>query len=401
MIDFGSRAGTWTALALFGLLFAVLGWAVARAIRQRSGPARGTLGRAMGMALFAGPVALIYWTSLGGFYTAFVDGAALRLQSLAPFISTTLPLADILSVTAQPWPRGRWRLVVLTNDETRYESATSSRDVVDRAAAELGAQVRAAQPQQAQRSAGADPLEITYIAGEGVLIDSGGRRILIDSLHREYEPEYPFLPPAEQERIETAEPPYADIRLILVSHFHRDHFHPDAVARHMRHSPRSRLLSSPQVVDETRKSSHAVEGVAARLEAVWPDWGGTDVRDIGDIRVELLGLRHGTGRQATIQNLGHLITLGGRLLLHVGDAMPTAANFEPLNLPARQIDVAFLPSWYLAEAEGRATVRRFIRPRHIIAVHMGARDADEYGRRITQAFPQAVVFSTLLQKVRY
>lgn len=141
-MEFGSRAGTWTALALFGLLFAGLGWAVARAIRERSEPGPGTLGRIVGLALFAGPLALIYWTSLGGFYSASVDGAQLRLHSLVPFVSTTMPLSDVRTVTAQPWYKGRWRLVVVRNDETRYESATSARDVVDRAAAELNARIR-------------------------------------------------------------------------------------------------------------------------------------------------------------------------------------------------------------------------------------------------------------------
>jgi hypothetical protein len=40
-------------------------------------------------------------------------------------------------------------------------------------------------------------VEITYIANEGVLISSGGKQVLIDGLHREYERDYAFLPPAE------------------------------------------------------------------------------------------------------------------------------------------------------------------------------------------------------------
>lgn len=64
-------------------------------------------------------------------------------------------------------------------------------------------------------------VQITYIANEGVLISSGDKQVLIDGLHREYGPEYAFLPPAEREKIETAKAPFNEIDLILVSHRHQ------------------------------------------------------------------------------------------------------------------------------------------------------------------------------------
>jgi len=60
-------------------------------------------------------------------------------------------------------------------------------------------------------------LEITYIANEGVLVSSGDKQVLIDGLHREYQPAYAFLPPAQREKIETAKVPFDQIDLILVS----------------------------------------------------------------------------------------------------------------------------------------------------------------------------------------
>ena len=54
-------------------------------------------------------------------------------------------------------------------------------------------------------------VEITYIANEGVLISSDGKQVLIDGLHREYEPDYATLPPADSEKIETAKAPFDKI----------------------------------------------------------------------------------------------------------------------------------------------------------------------------------------------
>jgi hypothetical protein len=90
-------------------------------------------------------------------------------------------------------------------------------------------------------------LEITYIANEGVLLRSGDTQILIDGLFREYS-SYPFLPQPHQEQLETAMPPFEGVDLILVSHRHGDHFHPEAVSRYLQNNRTTRLVSSEQVV---------------------------------------------------------------------------------------------------------------------------------------------------------
>ena len=74
---------------------------------------------------------------------------------------------------------------------------------------------------------------------------------------------------------------------------------------------------------------------------------------VAGIDFEILGLRHGTGRHATIQNLGHIIKLGGKKLLHVGDADTSIENFEKFNLDEEGIDIAFLPDWFLLYSEGQ------------------------------------------------
>ena len=97
-------------------------------------------------------------------------------------------------------------------------------------------------------------VEITYIANEGVLISADGKQVLIDGLHREYGPEYAFLMPAEREKIETAKAPFDKINLVLVSHRHLDHFHPESVGLHLQHNSRALLVSSQQVVEEIEKN---------------------------------------------------------------------------------------------------------------------------------------------------
>ena len=247
----------------------------------------------------------------------------------------------------------------------------------------------------------AAPIEITYIANEGVLIAGAGKQILIDGLHREYERDYAFLPAAEREKIETAKEPFDKIDLILVSHRHLDHFHPESVGLHLQHNPRAQLISSQQVVEEIEKNFKGYEGVKARMMGATPPWKERVAMKVSGIEFEILRLSHGTGRHATIQNLGHIIKLGGKKLLHIGDADTSIENFEKFNLDEEQIDIAFIPFWFLIGTEGQTVVKDHIKPRHIIAVHISPNESERTLTQVKQAFPGAVTFTTMLEKRVY
>ena len=244
-------------------------------------------------------------------------------------------------------------------------------------------------------------VEITYIANEGALIASGGKQVLIDGLHREYQPAYAFLPNAEREKMETAKPPFDRIDLILVSHVHLDHFHSESVGLHLQHNPKAQLVSSQQVVNEVEKNFKGFATIKARVTGVTPPWKEKVTMKAAGVDFEILGLRHGTGRHATIQNLGHVIKLGGKKILHIGDADTSLENFEKLNLDEEQIDIALLPFWFLVGSEGQTVVREHIKPKQIIAVHISPAERDKVAAQIQQAFPSAIAFTTLLEKRVY
>ena len=244
-------------------------------------------------------------------------------------------------------------------------------------------------------------VEINYIANEGVLISSGGKQVLIDGLHREYEPDYAFLPPAEREKIETAKAPFDQIDLILVSHRHLDHFHPESIGLHLQHNTKAQLVSSQQVVDEVEKNFKGYQAIKARVTRATPPWKEKVAMKVAGIEFEILGLRHGTTRHATIQNLGHVIKLGGKKLLHIGDADTAVENFERFNLDEEGIDIAFIPFWFLLGSDGQTIVRDHIKPRQIIAVHISPSDSEKVTAQIKQLFPNAVAFTNMLEKKLY
>lgn len=258
----------------------------------------------------------------------------------------------------------------------------------------------------ADGGAGARPpagaVEVQYIANEGVLLTAGEDRVLIDGLHREYRASYPFLPEPHSTALETAQPPFDGIDLVLVSHHHLDHFHAEAVGRYLLNSTQTLLLSSAQVVGDIERTFAGFSRIRSRVTAVTPPVGTRTMTKAGGIELVVLGVGHGTGRNKEVQNLGHIVILNGRTFLHLGDAATDDRSiFERLRLADARIDVAFLPIWFLTDEDGQAIVRDLIRPARIVAVHMPAAAPERSAAQARRAFPGADFFTTLLERVTY
>lgn len=241
------------------------------------------------------------------------------------------------------------------------------------------------------------PLQITYIANEGFLLASGEQKALIDALQRGGIDRYASPTGATLEELEGARGSFAGVNLILVSHHHRDHFHAASVARHLENNPLAQLISSPQVVDAVRNQLASAGAVATRINGTYPEGTRRTIHTVGGIRLEIFRLRHEHRRNYGVQNLGQIFVVGGKKILHVGDAEMTAENFAPLRLPEEAIDLAFLPYWYLISEKGREIVRRDIRPKQVVAMHIEPADLDEIAAEIRAEFPTAIIFSRPLE----
>lgn len=241
-------------------------------------------------------------------------------------------------------------------------------------------------------------LEIQYIANEGVLISSRDKRVLIDGLHRKYDDAYAFLPDAERTKIEAAKPPFDKIDLILVSHMHGDHFHPDSVGLFLKNAPASRLVTSQQIVDQIAEKFGDFAAVKSRVTPVAYALKSRQPMKVSGVDFEILGVGHGTGRHASIQNIGHVINIGGKKVLHIGDAEISDEIFDAFDLEKQSIDIALLPYWFLTSRSGPVLIEKHIKPKHIVAVHVGPGEAADIERQVKQAFPNADVFKTLLEK---
>jgi len=259
----------------------------------------------------------------------------------------------------------------------------------------------AIEPARAQSPARQDGVSITFLANEGVMLSSGSKRVLIDALFLRYGPEYAMPADSTRAALERARAPFDSVDLVLVTHRHGDHFHHAPVAAHLLANSRATLVTSTQVIDSLRGHLPAGSSLAPRLMARTTAPGARRREVINGIQVELLGLPHVGMRHRGVEHLGYIVDLGGRRVLHVGDADFTEETVAPFRLDTARIDVALLPVWVVTSVEGRRVIERWIRPRQVVAFHVEEGQPERVAREVQAALPGAITFMRSLETRRW
>ncbi len=242
---------------------------------------------------------------------------------------------------------------------------------------------------------------VSYIANEGVLIASGNHQVLIDALHKPYQPAYLPTPPAIESKIMRAEKPFDSIDFLLVSHVHKDHFDAQTVARYLEAQQEPVLFSSSQVIDSvlTYRDDSAVP--VTRLKRVLYQDGKVSSQEQNGVIVNAGKVSHGSARFRWVENLGHVVEAGGLRFLHVGDPGFGRADIARLLAHTERPDVAILPVWFLTESDGRKVIDEVIQPGALIFVHVSPGEIKNVKRTAARHYPEAVVFSEPMQSVRF
>jgi len=232
-------------------------------------------------------------------------------------------------------------------------------------------------------------LDVIFLANEGVYLSGGGRAVILDGCVREPYYGYGAVPDDVWAKLLRREAPFERLDAVLVSHAHLDHFQVEAC--------RELLLARP----EARFVVH--REVAALLAADWPRWNevaprvtevapadGKPERYSGDgVEVELLRLPHGAARTLP-ENLAHIVTLGGRTAIHVGDAEASAAALERSGLTGRTVDVGLLPYWYWSGDQWAAARAALSGRLGTVALHRPPAEAPATGPGAPYAFQKAL-----------
>jgi len=244
-------------------------------------------------------------------------------------------------------------------------------------------------------------LKLTYVGNEGVLISDGNKAVLIDGVHRRYGDSYLFPPPDVLTAMETGKAPFDQVRVVLVSHVHGDHFSAESVGSLLKNNPRATLVSDAQKMSEIARLFPDHASIRDQTVELTPEWKKRIIYEKDGIKVTLLGMKHGSDRFWWIKNLGHIIEIGGIKLVHFGDADTSLENFASLGLPSEKIDIAFIPYWFLLNESGRKLVLENIAAAANIAVHIPPGTADQDASNVKRLYPGVDAFTQMLEERNY
>jgi len=262
-------------------------------------------------------------------------------------------------------------------------------------------------------SAAENAAKAHYIANEGFLIEVGAKKVLIDALFDNQSITWCHVPDEMTLRkMENAEAPFDGVDLILVTHAHPDHFSPHSVIRRLRNDPAAVVIGPPQMVAALGAAGATEQELEERIVEVDLELFDSIALDVAGIGVRAYRLKHSeymiedptTGeeidRHRNVENLIYLIEVGGKRVLHVGDAVlsqnPELFNdgvFEKVDL-----DVVFL-EYFDSSEETRAILDRWMNIDRTVFMHLPAQ-ADEIetiSQELELTFPNRVIFDAPLQ----
>ncbi len=239
--------------------------------------------------------------------------------------------------------------------------------------------------------------EITYVGNSGFLIKIGDKKILIDALFKGFEDSY-LLPQAVQDKLTSAQAPFDDVDLVLVTHAHGDHIDADMVRQHLKNNPNAIFASTKQTVDALN-ARDTLDNFHERRIGFNPSKEKSDIKDINGISIEAFYLPHGS--DSRIINNGFLISVNGVSFFHTGDVdfdQFTFEEFRSLQLPEKKIDLSFIQHFYLtSDSTSSQFVNKGIGGKYILPIHYHFTTPGFDAAIIKENYPDAILFDKELE----
>jgi L-ascorbate metabolism protein UlaG (beta-lactamase superfamily) len=229
-------------------------------------------------------------------------------------------------------------------------------------------------------------ITVTYIGNEGFMVEMGGTKVLVDALSRS---EFYASPSDSLVRaLMEGRPPYDGIGHLLVTHPHPDHFNRALVSGFLRSNAATRFIAAGPVCDRM-----VADGIpAAQCSPINLALGERAVIRDGHTEVMAVRLPHGWNPEE--ENLAFLVKAHGRTVLHVGDALLTAAAGHLRTLPwdSLSVDILFL-EFFDRSSETQEIIEQLIRPAVVVLMHIPPGEEDTIRNAQEKVHPRTVVFA--------
>ncbi len=247
----------------------------------------------------------------------------------------------------------------------------------------FGQEARATDPGSPGAIIRPEPLVLTYVANEGVLLTSGETKILVDALFDRPNPEY-RAPSAETlDKMMKGIAPFDGVDLVLVTHDHPDHFDAALAAHYLAEVPGPILVAPTDAVREMRNVAADWAKIEPRVKALDMKVGEKAALEPNEIPVMALRTLHSGNREAPM-NIMYVFAVNGWRVFHEGDSPGNCAEYRAFGLGGAPIDLALVHFWFPLEPDCARFLQEIIQPDHIALMHLPIRQESTAPDKIEQ-----------------
>jgi L-ascorbate metabolism protein UlaG (beta-lactamase superfamily) len=216
------------------------------------------------------------------------------------------------------------------------------------------------------------PIDLLFVANEGVLLTTRTKQVMIDALYDEPNPAY-AAPPAEMlQAMQTGAAPFDNVDIVLLTHNHPDHYSPRLVAQFLSHSSETVFVAPVDAVEALEEVAADWPQIRERVVSLELEVGTAFDTVIDGISVAAHRTLH-SGNRETPQNVMYLVELDGRTIFHEGDSDGSVDTFVALGLGDKRIDLALVHFWFPLEPNGEAIILGVLKPDHVGLFHLPLR----------------------------
>jgi L-ascorbate metabolism protein UlaG (beta-lactamase superfamily) len=246
-------------------------------------------------------------------------------------------------------------------------------------------------------------VQIYFLGNCGYLISGGGKSMLVDALYKHPHPQFPDCrtPEDAYEKMLNLEQPFQKIELLLVSHYHPDHFTPDRGFPFLLKHPETRMIANEFAISLAKeKDPENYEKVKHQIISQTPEWGMVQEVSVNGCSLKLYLVKHTTDAHLDKEYIvtQFLIEIEGLKILHMGD-MHTPSNmeyFKKFGLEKENIDIVFHTGIDLNNR--KILMNEFVKPKLFVVMHNDINDEGSYYRSFLKTYPNTTIFLEPMEK---
>lgn len=221
------------------------------------------------------------------------------------------------------------------------------------------------------------PATATYLANEGIMIETKGYKVLFDPFFHNNYGNYQLVPAAILASIMNNTAPYHDINAIFVSHSHGDHFAAQDMVNYLQKYAEVKLIAPNQAIEQMQEMV-GFEQVKNQVTSISLEYGDAPQSiEVDNIKVDAVRIPHaGWPGRSNVANIVYRVTLpngdSASTVIHMGDADPNDDHFRPLGAfwQQKHTNISFPPYWFFSSIQGNYILDNRINAANHIGVHV-------------------------------